>query len=258
MDAIIFAPTAPFRLRGGKAETLPSKAWLKRLKKLTAQGIKEINLTGVNIGDFGKSTGESFLDLLKALEQTKELVRIRMGSVEPNLLSDEIITFVANSTKLAPHFHIPLQAGTDEVLELMKRKYNTALFQQRVAAIRKQLPYAFIGVDVIAGMNGESDELFEKAFHFIKNLEVSQLHAFPLFRTCQYQSAFHRRSCPYKRAKIQDSAANTVIRKKLHQFYRNNLGRTATVLFENQHDINCAGGWTENYIKVETPTKTIY
>ncbi len=240
-------------LARGKSRNPSIESLVEEAKKLTAQGIKEINLTGVNIGDFGKSTGETFLDLLMALEQTEELVRIRMGSVEPNLLSDEIISFVANSTKIAPHFHIPLQAGTDEVLGLMKRKYNTALFQQRVVAIRKQLPYAFIGVDVIAGMNGESDELFEKAFHFIQNLEVSQLHAFPYSERANTKALSIEGVIPIKERKFRTQQLIQLSEKKLLQFYRNNLGRTATVLFENQHDINCAGGWTENYIKVETP-----
>ncbi len=240
-------------LARGKSRNPSIESIVQEAKNLTAKGIKEINLTGVNIGDFGKSTGESFLGLLKALDQLDEIERIRMGSVEPNLLSNEIISFVANSRRVAPHFHIPLQAGTDEVLALMKRRYDTALFQQRVEEIRKQLPYAFIGVDVIAGMNGESAELFEKACHFIEKLEVSQLHAFPYSERANTQALAIEGAVPMEERKLRTQRLIQLSEIKLHLFYQKNLGRTASVLFENQPGRKTSNGWTENYIKVEVP-----
>jgi threonylcarbamoyladenosine tRNA methylthiotransferase MtaB len=240
-------------LARGKSRNPSIESIVLEAKKLAAQGIKEINLTGVNIGDFGKSTGETFLDLLKALDQLDEIERIRMGSVEPNLLSNEIISFVANSRRVAPHFHIPLQAGTDEVLALMKRRYDTALFQQRVEEIKNQLPYAFIGVDVIAGMNGESAELFEKAYHFIEQLEVSQLHAFPYSERANTRALTINGVVPMEERKLRTQRLIQLSEKKLLQFYQKNLKRTASVLFENQPGRKTTSGWTENYIKVEVP-----
>lgn len=240
-------------LARGKSRNPPIEMLVQEARRLTAQGIREINLTGVNIGDFGKSTGESFLDLLRALNQAEELVRIRMGSVEPNLLSDEIITLVANSKKIAPHFHIPLQAGSDEVLQLMKRRYSTSLFQQRVEAIKMQIPHAFIGVDVIAGMNGETADLFEKAYNFIAQLDVSQLHAFPYSARTNTKALSISGVVPIEERKGRTQQLIQLSAEKLHQFYQNNLGRTATVLFENQHQKKTTSGWTENYIKVEVP-----
>ncbi len=240
-------------LARGKSRNPSIESIVQEAKNLALQGIREINLTGVNIGDFGKSTGESFLDLLKALDQTEEIVRIRMGSVEPNLLSNEIISFVANSDRIAPHFHIPLQAGTNEVLNLMKRRYDTALFQQRVEEIRKQLPYAFIGVDLIAGTNGETAELFEKAYHFVESLDVSQFHAFPYSERANTKALSIAGAVPVAERKLRTQRLIQLSEKKLLQFYQRNLGRTASVLFENQTNKKSTGGWTENYIKVEAP-----
>ena len=240
-------------LARGKSRNPTIQSLVQEAIHLTEHGIKEINLTGVNIGDFGKSTGESFLDLLKALDQTEEIVRIRMGSVEPNLLSDEVIDFVANSKRIAPHFHIPLQAGTDEVLTLMKRRYTTTLFEQRVEVIRNIVPYAFIGIDVIAGMNGETAGLFEKAYQFIERLDVSQLHVFPYSERANTRALTIDGVVPITERKLRTHRLIELSETKLLQFYNNNLGRTATVLFESQLNKKSAGGWTENYIKVEVP-----
>lgn len=196
------------------------------------------------------------MDLLKALDQTEEIARIRMGSVEPNLLSNEIIAFVAGSKRIAPHFHLPLQAGTDEVLSLMKRKYNTDLFQQRVYEIKMILPFAFIGVDVIAGMNGESAELFEKSYQFIAKLEISQLHAFPFSERANTKALSIAGVVPVAERKIRTQQLIQLSDKKLLQFYQENLGRRAYVLFENNPGKKTSQGWTENYIKVEVPYQT--
>jgi threonylcarbamoyladenosine tRNA methylthiotransferase MtaB len=240
-------------LARGKSRNPPISDLVFEAGRLADQGIKEINLTGVNIGDFGKSTGETFLDLLKELDHIEEIARIRMGSVEPNLLTDEIISFVANSKRIAPHFHIPLQAGTNEVLALMKRRYHIELFQERVEAIRKQIPHAFIGVDVIAGMNGETDDLFERAYHFIEKLEVSQLHAFPYSERANTKALSIAGVVSVSERKFRTQQLIQLSEKKLEQFYLNNLGRNATVLFENQLQKKHSGGWTENYIRFEVP-----
>ena len=147
-------------------------------RKAVERGVKEVVLTGVNIGDFGKSTDENFFDLIKALENVEGLRRLRLGSIEPNLLNDKIIELVATSKVIMPHFHIPLQSGSDEILSLMKRKYSTGLFAKRINRIRELVPHAFIGVDVIAGTNGETDEHFQESYDFINSFEISQLHAF--------------------------------------------------------------------------------
>jgi len=240
-------------LARGKSRNPSIATLVEEAKNLTAQGIREINLTGVNIGDFGRSTGESFLDLLKSLDQTDGIGRIRMGSVEPNLLSDEIISFVAQSQRIAPHFHIPLQAGSDQVLSLMKRRYTTALFCQRIEVIRKLLPYAFVGVDVIAGMNGETEELFESSYQFIEGLDVSQLHAFPYSERANTKALSISGVVQIAERKRRTQQLIHLSEKKLRHFYEKNLGRMAFVLFENQSDQKTASGWSENYIRVEVP-----
>jgi threonylcarbamoyladenosine tRNA methylthiotransferase MtaB len=221
-------------------------------KKAVDKGYKEIILTGVNIGDFGKSTGENFLDLLKALEKVEGLQRLRLGSIEPNLLKDEIIELVAGSKVLMPHFHLPLQSGSDEVLSLMKRKYSTELFAKRANRIREIVPHAFIGVDVIAGTNGETEKHFQESYDFINNLAISQLHAF----TYSERSGTQALKIPWK-VDVEDRKRRTQMyinlsEKKLRSFYQKHLDTTQTVLFENQKDKEKMAGFTENYIKVET------
>lgn len=216
-----------------------------------AKGYKEVVLTGVNIGDFGKTTGENFLDLLMALEKVEGLHRLRLGSIEPNLLKDEIIELVASSKVIMPHFHIPLQSGSDEVLSLMKRKYSTGLFEKRIRKIREIIPHAFIGVDIIAGTNGETEELFQESYDFINRLEISQLHAF----TYSERSGTQALKIPWK-VDIEDRKRRTQMyinlsEKKLRDFYQKHLGTEQTVLFESTKKENTIYGFTENYIRVE-------
>ncbi len=220
-------------------------------KKAVDKGYKEIILTGVNIGDYGKTTGENFLDLLKALEKVEGLHRLRLGSIEPNLLKDEIIELVAGSNVIMPHFHIPLQSGADEVLSLMKRKYSTDLFAKRVKRIREIVPHAFIGVDIIAGTNGETETLFQESYDFINSLEISQLHAF----TYSERTGTQALKIPWK-VDIEDRKRRTQMyinlsEKKLLSFYHKHLGSSQTVLFENQKNKKKMSGFTENYIKIE-------
>ena len=239
-------------LARGKSRNPSIESIVKEAKQLAEQGIKEIILTGVNIGDFGNSTGESFLELIKALDEVGTIGRIRVGSVEPNLLTDEMIEFMAGSQRIAPHFHIPLQAGTDQVLQLMKRRYSTALFEQRISKIRELLPEAFIGVDLIAGMTGETNELYEKAFQFVENLDISELHVFPYSERKNTLALKIDGTVPVEERRLRALKLIELSEKKLRLFYQRNIGKTSTVLFENEKPKGVMQGWTANYIKVET------
>lgn len=236
----------------GKSRNDTIQYTVEQAAKAVEKGFKEVVLTGVNIGDFGKSTGENFLDLLKALEKVDGLQRLRLGSIEPNLLKDEIIQLVAQSKVIMPHFHIPLQSGSDEILSLMKRKYSTELFARRVQRIREIVPHAFIGVDVIAGTNGETEVLFEESYNFINSLEISQLHAF----TYSERSGTQALKIPWKVDPVERKSRTqrylNLSEKKLRAFYEKHMGTTQTVLFEAQSDSETMTGFTENYIKVET------
>ncbi len=237
----------------GKSRNDSIQNTVAEAKKAVEKGFKEIILTGVNIGDFGKSSGENFLDLLSALESVEGLKRLRVGSVEPNLLKDEIIELVAGSKVIMPHFHIPLQSGSDEVLSLMKRKYSTDLFVKRVNRIREIVPHAFIGIDVIAGTNGETEELFQQSYDFINSLEISQLHAF----TYSERSGTQALKIPWKVEK-EDRKRRTQMyinlsEKKLRTFYKKYLGTQQSVLFESNSNSGQMTGFTANYIKVEIP-----
>jgi len=243
--------TIPFARGRSRNDTIENT--VAEAAKAVQKGFKEIILTGVNIGDFGKSTDENFLDLLRSLEKVEGLGRLRLGSIEPNLLKDEIIQLVAGSKVIMPHFHLPLQAGSDEVLSLMKRKYSTELFRRRVERIREIVPHAFIGVDVIAGTNGETEALFQESYDFINSLEISQLHAF----TYSERSGTQALKIPWT-VEIEDRKRRTQMyinlsEKKLRAFYEKNLGSEQTVLFEDHQKKERMTGFTENYIKVEVP-----
>jgi threonylcarbamoyladenosine tRNA methylthiotransferase MtaB len=242
--------TVPFARGKSRNDSIANT--VKEAEKAVAKGFKEIILTGVNIGDFGKSTDENFYDLLVALEKVEGLFRLRISSVEPNLLKDQIIELVAHSKVLMPHFHIPLQSGSDEILSLMKRKYSTGLFAERVKKIRELLPDAFIGVDIIAGTNGETEELFQKSYNFINTVEISQLHAFPYSERSGTQALKIPWKVPVEERKLRTQKYINLSEKKLLAFYSKNLGSVRTALFEDQNNKGNMAGFTENYIKVET------
>jgi threonylcarbamoyladenosine tRNA methylthiotransferase MtaB len=241
-------PYARGRSRNDNIENTVAEA-----RKAVEKGYKEIILTGVNIGDFGKSTGENFLDLLIALEKVEGLRRLRLGSIEPNLLKDDVIRLAASSPVIMPHFHIPLQSGSDEILSLMKRKYSTGLFAERIRRIRDLAPHAFIGVDVIAGTNGETEELFQESFDFINSLEISQLHAFPYSERSGTQALKIPWKVPVEERKNRTQKYINLSEKKLRVFYEKNLDTTNTVLFEEQTNSGMMAGFTENYIRAEVP-----
>ena len=219
--------------------------------EIVAKGTLEIILTGVNIGDFGKSTGEKFIDLLKGLDAVENLQRIRISSVEPNLLTDEIIEFVAQSNHIMPHFHLPLQSGSNDVLALMKRKYKREVFESRVAKIKLELPHAFIGVDVIAGTNGETDEFFRDSYRFVADLDVSQLHAFPYSERPGTKALEIKPVIPVEERKQRSQRLITLSERKTEYFYTQNLGTVHKVLFEEQKNKRTLTGFTDNYVKVE-------
>lgn len=240
-------PFARGRSRNGSIESMVQQA-----KEVAEKGGKEIVLTGVNIGDFGRTTGETFFDLVKALDEVEGIERYRISSIEPNLLTDEIIQFVAQSKRFAPHFHIPLQSGSDAVLKLMRRRYDTALFRHKVEKIKSVMPDAFIGVDVIVGTRGETDEYFEEAKAFLESLDFSQLHVFTYSERPNTQALKIDHEVDPKTKHARCKALLDLSDEKLQAFYRSQQGTKRKVLFEHtQHD-SVMYGFTENYIKIET------
>ena len=241
-------PFARGRSRNGSIASLVEQA-----RQAAAEGGKEIVLTGVNIGDFGKTTGETFFDLVKALDEVEGIERYRISSIEPNLLTDEVLDFVAQSKRFMPHFHIPLQSGCDEVLKLMRRRYDTALFASKVQRIKQLMPHAFIGVDVIVGTRGETPEYFEQARNFIQSLDVTQVHVFSYSERPGTQALKidyvvspdekHRRS--QQLLDISDA--------KTQAFYRRHIGQVMPVLLERSKPGTPMHGFTPNYIRVEVP-----
>lgn len=231
----------------------------KAAQKAIDEGAKEIVLTGVNIGDFGRSTGEQFIDLLRALDdlQAREEsvgYRVRISSCEPNLLSDEVIDFVAQSKHFAPHFHIPLQSGSNEVLKIMHRRYTRELFEERVMHIRQVMPNAFIGVDCMVGVRGETKAYFDDYVAFIERLPVSQLHIFT------YSERAHTRMLemelevvPMAERHRRSKVLHAVSERKLADFYALHKGEKAVVLWESKRQGDLMSGFTENYIKVSAP-----
>lgn len=239
-------PFARGRSRNGKIADLVEQA-----RQVAAEGGKEIVLTGVNIGDFGKSTGETFFDLVKALDEVEGIERYRISSIEPNLLTDEIIEYVSRSRRFMPHFHIPLQSGSDDVLKLMRRRYDTALFASKIAKIKSLMPDAFIGVDVIVGTRGELPEYFEQAYEFIKGLDVTQLHVFSYSERpgTQALKIDYVVSPEDKHARSQRLLA--LSDEKTRAFYARHIGREVTVLMEKSKAGAPMHGFTDNYIRVE-------
>lgn len=240
-------PIARGRSRNGSVESLVAQA-----RKVAEEGGKEIVITGVNIGDFGRSTGETFFDLVRALDEVDGIARYRISSIEPNLLTDEIIRFVAQSKSFMPHFHIPLQSGSDEVLRLMHRKYDTGLFRHKVEMIKTCMPDAFIGVDVMVGCRGEKPECFETARQFIESLPVTQLHVFPYSERPGTKAL----EIPYTVAAEEKRARSQQLLKlsetKRQDFYASFIGDRREVLFESAPSHRqFMHGFTDNYIRVE-------
>lgn len=240
-------PFARGRSRSGSIESLVAQA-----REVAAEGGKEIVITGVNIGDFGKNTGESFIDLVRALDAVEGIERYRISSIEPDLLTDEIIDFCARSRAFMPHFHIPLQCGSDTVLRLMRRHYDSALFAHKVEMIKRLIPDAFIGVDLMVGTRGETEELFEESRRFVDGLDITRLHVFPYserpgtlaLRTIDHVVDQHTKS-------VRAGKMIALSDRKLRAFMQQYAGTLRPVLFEQPQPGMPMHGFTDNYIRVE-------
>ena len=241
-------PKARGRSRSGSVSEIVAEA-----ERIASVGGREIVLTGVNIGDFGRGRGEDFFDLIRALDEVEGIERFRIGSIEPNLLSEKIIEYCARSRRIAPHFHIPLQSGSDEVLRLMKRRYDTELFRSRVSLIQELLPQAFIGIDVIVGTRGERAEYFEDCYRFLESIPFSQLHVFSYSERegTAALSIDHVVSPQDKHRRSQ--RLMQLSEERLKAFYRSNLGRELTVIWEHGNYNGLMMGHSENYIRVAQP-----
>lgn len=222
-------------------------------RQVAAEGGKEIVLTGVNIGDFGQTTGESFYDLVRALDAVEGIQRYRISSIEPNLLTDELIDYCAHSRAFMPHFHIPLQSGSDEVLRLMHRRYDKALFRHKIELIKEKMPDAFIGVDVMVGCRGETPECFDECYDFLSSLDVQQLHVFPYSE----RPGTAALKIPYvvddREKKRRSHRLLTLSDEKTEQFYSRHIGKEMDVLMEKSAKGRAMHGFTRNYIRIELP-----
>lgn len=245
--------TIPYARGNSRNPTIASL--VAQAEEAAREGGKEIVLTGVNIGDFGKTTGESFLDLCKALDKVEGIERYRISSMEPDLLSDELIDFCSQSRAFMPHFHIPLQSGSDEVLKLMHRRYDKTLFAHKIELIKQKMPDAFIGVDVMVGCRGETPECFEECYEFLDDVDVTQLHVFPYSE----RPGTAALRIPY----VVDDAEKKVLSKRLLdlseqkriEFYARYIGTEQEVLFEKAARGKAMHGFTSNYVRVELPAK---
>jgi len=241
-------------LARGKSRNPSIATLVEQAQQAIDGGAKEIILSGVNIGDFGRSTNENFIDLIKALDRLEGEYRIRISSCEPNLLSDEIIDFVADSHHFAPHFHIPLQSGSNEVLRIMGRRYTRELFAERVAHIKTVMPHAFIGVDCMVGVRGEKAEYWADYVDFIEHLPVSQLHVFTYSERANTRMlGMDLEVVPQRERERRSKQLHEVSARKTELFYQEHEGYEATVLWESNKKEGLMYGFTENYIKVSCP-----
>lgn len=245
--------TIPFARGFSRNATISSL--VQQAREVAEEGGREIVITGVNIGDFGRTTGEKFIDLIRELDKVEGISRYRISSIEPNLLTDEIIDFCAQSRSFMPHFHIPLQSGSDEVLKLMHRRYDTALFRHKIELIKQRMPHSFIGVDVMVGTRGERPEYFEECYEFLKSLDVTQLHVFPYserpgtaaLRIPYIICEAEKKERAHRLLQLSD--------EKTHAFYAAHIGQEVEVLFEKATRGRAMHGFTRNYIRVELPPK---
>jgi len=232
---------------------------LKNASDISKQGIKEIVLTGVNIGDYGKGEfgnkkhEHTFLDLVQALDKVEGIERLRISSIEPNLLKNEIIEFVSSSRTFVPHFHIPLQSGSNEILKKMKRRYLREVYTERVNKIREVMPHACIGVDVIVGFPGETDENFLETYNFLNEMDISYLHVFTYSERDNTEAAELPDVVPMNVRNKRSKMLRGLSVKKRRAFYESQIGTNWTVLFESENKEGYIHGFTENYVKVKTP-----
>ncbi len=232
---------------------------LKNAKEISAQNIKEIVLTGVNIGDYGKGEfgnkkhEHTFLELVQELDKVEGIERLRISSIEPNLLKNETIEFVSKSRTFVPHFHIPLQSGSNEILKLMKRRYHREIYTERVNKIREFMPDACIGVDIIVGFPGETDEHFLETYHFLNDLDISYLHVFTYSERDNTEAAEMKEVIPANVRAKRSKMLRSLSVKKRRAFYESHIGTNRTVLFESENKEGYIYGFTENYVRVKAP-----
>jgi threonylcarbamoyladenosine tRNA methylthiotransferase MtaB len=252
--------TIPLARGKSRSDTIDNV--LKNAKEIASKGVKEIVLTGVNLGDFGiidsgsKKHENSFFDLVKEIDKVEGIDRIRISSIEPNLLKDEIIEYVAVSNKFVPHFHIPLQSGSNKILKSMRRRYLRELYADRIGKIKSLMPHCCIGVDVIVGFPGETEEDFLETYNFLNNLNVSYLHVFTYSERDNTDAIHLKDVVPVAVRKQRNKMLRILSVKKLRQFYEEHLGSKSKVLFESENKEGYISGFTANYIKVKTPYKT--
>ena len=249
--------TIPLARGISRSDTLENV--IKNAQEISSKGIKEIVLTGVNIGDYGKGEfgnkkhEHTFLELVKELDKVNGIHRLRISSIEPNLLKDETIEFVSKSNSFVPHFHIPLQSGCDELLKKMKRRYLTSTYTNRVRKIKEVMPNACIGVDVIVGFPGETDELFLETYNYLNEMDISYLHVFTYSERANTEAVQLDGVVPKKVRAKRSKMLRGLSAKKRRSFYESQLGNTLSVLFENENKDGFINGFTENYVKVKTP-----
>jgi len=249
--------TIPLARGISRSDTLPNV--LHNAAEISSQGIKEIVLTGVNIGDYGKGEfgnkkhEHTFFELCEALDEVEGIERLRISSIEPNLLKNETIDFVSESRTFVPHFHIPLQSGSNDLLKLMRRRYMRELYVERVAKIKEVMPHACIGVDVIVGFPGETEERFLETYHFLNELDISYLHVFTYSERENTPAATMEGVVPKKVRAKRSKMLRGLSAKKRRAFYESQLGTTRTVLFEGENKHGYIHGFTENYVKVKAP-----
>lgn len=240
-------------LARGKSRSATISSVLKNAQQVVESGIREIVLTGVNIGDFSNELNEDFFDLIKALDEKIEVNRIRISSIEPNLLKDEMIEFVANSKRFMPHFHIPLQSGNNDILAKMKRRYKRELYKEKVAKIKSIMSDAAIGVDVIVGFPGETEEHFMDTYQFLNELDVSYFHVFSYSQRENTLASTMKNQIPNNAKNERSKMLRMLSQKKRNAFYQKFLEKSRPVLFESANEDNTISGFTDNYIKVTAP-----
>jgi len=242
--------TIPFARGVSRSDSIENV--VTQANEIASQGIKEIVLTGVNIVDFRTVKGENFLSLIKALDEVEGIERFRISSIEPNLLTDEIIEFVSVSKRFVPHFHIPLQSGSDKVLKLMRRRYLRELYVNRVEKIKSLMPHCCIGVDVITGFPSETETDFQETYRFLTDLDISYLHVFTYSERAGTEALNIRDAVPVNERRKRNKMLRILSQKKLHHFYELHVGKKSMVMFETENNSGMLHGYTDNYIKVKT------
>jgi threonylcarbamoyladenosine tRNA methylthiotransferase MtaB len=242
--------TVPLARGRSRSDTIENT--IKIAQEISGTGIKEMILTGVNVGDFGRKNNEKFIDLLKRLDKIDGIERIRISSIEPDLLTNEIIEFVSSSKKFLPHFHIPLQSATDKVLKAMKRRYDVDLFSSKLKIIKQQMPNCCVAIDIIVGFPGETEKDFEDTYSYIQNSDISCMHVFTYSERERTHAVTLEEIIPHSERTRRSKKMLALSEKKKTDFYLENKGKERSVLFESDNDKGMMYGYTENYIKVKT------